>query len=142
VILPHEIAVYILNRKRHELLDLELTFDIALNIVGSANIPWDKVEIQPVVKDSAEGQPPADEILQENHQETAASDTAEKTSDNDEKNHLKRKSRHRSRHKRKERRSRQRLPQGKFCLRNIPRILKGNILPPEKFIYPIPRKTV
>jgi len=101
VILPHEIAVYILNRKRHELLDLELTFDIALNIAGSANIPWDKVEIQPVVKDSAEGQPPADETLQENHQEVSTADTAEKTSDNDEKNHLKRKSRHRSRHKKK-----------------------------------------
>jgi len=53
IILPHEIADYLLNRKRHELLELELTFDISLNIIGSSEIPWEKVEIQYVSKEPA-----------------------------------------------------------------------------------------
>lgn len=51
IILPHEIADYILNRKRNELLKLESAFDLHLNIYGSLEIPWDKMEIRPVLKD-------------------------------------------------------------------------------------------
>jgi ribonuclease E len=51
IILPHEIADYILNRKRSELLNLESTFGLALHILGSMGIAWDKVEIQQTIKE-------------------------------------------------------------------------------------------
>ena len=59
IILPHEIANYILNRKRSELLNLESTFDIILNISGSAEMPWDKLEIQQIIKEQIDIQEPA-----------------------------------------------------------------------------------
>ncbi|NMC97415.1 MAG: Rne/Rng family ribonuclease, partial [Deltaproteobacteria bacterium] len=61
IILPHEIADYILNRKRSELLALETEFDIALNIAGSAEIPWERVEIQHIMKEHTENHEHADE---------------------------------------------------------------------------------
>jgi ribonuclease E len=52
IILPHEIADYILNRKRSELLNLESTFGLTLNIAGSTESAWDKVEIQQTIKEN------------------------------------------------------------------------------------------
>ncbi len=61
IILPHEIANYILNRKRKELLNLESEFDLTLNISGSMDVPWDSVEIQQIIKEQAEIQEPQEE---------------------------------------------------------------------------------
>ena len=54
VILPHEIAGYILNHKRSELIKLEATFDLIIHISGSTEMPWDKLEIQHTIKEIAE----------------------------------------------------------------------------------------
>ncbi len=61
IILPHEIANYILNRKRKELLNLESEFDLTLNISGNVDVPWDSVEIQQIMKEQAEIQEPQEE---------------------------------------------------------------------------------
>lgn len=51
VILPHEIANYILNQKKAELLKMESTFCLALHIFGSGEMLWDKLEMQYVIKE-------------------------------------------------------------------------------------------
>ncbi len=51
VILPPEIASYILNQKRAELLSLESSFGLFLNISGSGEMQWDKIEIQQTLKE-------------------------------------------------------------------------------------------
>jgi len=61
IILPHEIASYILNQKRSELLNLESVFGLALHISGSTEMPWDKLEIQQSIKDQALATPVAQE---------------------------------------------------------------------------------
>jgi ribonuclease E len=50
IILPHEIASYILNHKRSELIKLEATFDLIIHISGSTEMPWDKLEIHHTIK--------------------------------------------------------------------------------------------
>jgi ribonuclease E len=100
IILPHEIADYILNRKKSELLDLESEFDITLNIVGSAEIPWDKVEIQQTARERIEAQEHHEENGEEKAEESSASTDEEKIPVNGEK-HTKKKSRRRPRHRRK-----------------------------------------
>jgi len=57
VILPHEIASYILNQKRSELLSLESSFGLVLHISGSGEMPWDKIEIQHTIKDNDSVEP-------------------------------------------------------------------------------------
>ena len=52
VILPHEIASYVLNQKRAELLSLESSFGLVLHISGSGEMPWDKIEIQHAIKEN------------------------------------------------------------------------------------------
>jgi len=54
VILPHEIAGYILNNKRSELLKLESTFDLIIHISGSTEMPWDKLETHHTIKEIAD----------------------------------------------------------------------------------------
>jgi ribonuclease E len=49
--LPHEIAFYILNNKRHELDSLERSFDVHLHIEGRPEMAWDKLEIQQSIKE-------------------------------------------------------------------------------------------
>ena len=102
IILPHEIADYILNRKRSELLDLETTFDIALNIAGSAEIPWEKVEIQQILKEQTNHHEHVHvEETEANHTENASEmNGAEKIIPNGEKP-SKKKSRRRPRHRRR-----------------------------------------
>ena len=51
VILPHEIASYILNQKRAELLSMESSFGLVLHLSGSGEMPWDKLEIQHTIKE-------------------------------------------------------------------------------------------
>ncbi|HNY49422.1 MAG TPA: Rne/Rng family ribonuclease [Smithella sp.] len=100
IILPHEIADYILNRKRSELLALETEFDIALNIAGSAEIPWERVEIQHIMKEHTENHEHADETAETRTEDTAEATAEEKTLLNGEKP-SKKKGRRRSRHKRR-----------------------------------------
>ena len=51
VILPHEIAGYILNNKRSELIKLEATFDLIIHISGSTEMPWDELETHHTIKE-------------------------------------------------------------------------------------------
>lgn len=51
VSLPHEIALYILNNKRSELLKLESTFGVCLIIEGKTDMAWDNFEIQQSMKE-------------------------------------------------------------------------------------------
>ena len=53
VSLPHEIALYILNNKRSELLNLEVGFGVCLHIEGCSDMPWDKLEIEQFMKEQA-----------------------------------------------------------------------------------------
>ena len=53
VSLPHEIALYILNNKRTELLKLESTFGVCLIIEGKPDMAWDNFEIQQSMKEQA-----------------------------------------------------------------------------------------
>jgi ribonuclease E len=98
--LHQEIANYILNRKRSELLDLESAFDLTLNISGSVEIPWDTVEIQQTIKE----QPPE---IQEQSEETSVKTEEDIELVPDEKDSAggekftKKKSRRRSRHKKR-----------------------------------------
>jgi ribonuclease E len=98
--LPLEIADYILNRKRSELLNLELTFDIALNIAGRVDIPWDKVEIEQIIKEQTDVHDPSEEIADAKTEETSEITTDEKVSVNGEKS-VKKRGRRRPRHKKR-----------------------------------------
>ena len=100
IILPHEIADYILNRKRSELLDLESIFNIILNIAGSTEIPWDRVEIQQVIKEQADINEQSEETTEAKTEEASTLTVDEKNSVNGEKP-AKKKNRRRSRHKRR-----------------------------------------
>ena len=51
VSLPHEIALYILNNKRTELLRLETNFGVCLLIEGKSDMAWDNFEIQQSIKE-------------------------------------------------------------------------------------------
>ncbi len=51
VALPHEIALYILNNKRSELIKLESAFGVCLHIEGRPDMAWDKIEIEQALKD-------------------------------------------------------------------------------------------
>jgi ribonuclease E len=51
VSLPHEIALYILNNKRSELLKLEAGFGVCLHIEGRPDMAWDKLEVQQSIKE-------------------------------------------------------------------------------------------
>lgn len=100
IVLPHEIADYILNRKRSELLELESSFDVALNISGSVEVPWDRVEIQQITKDHTEIREHAEEpstVIEEK----AESATDEKDAEHVQTQHSKKRSRRRPRHKRR-----------------------------------------
>lgn len=102
ITLPHEIADYILNRKRSELLKLESEFDTHLNIFGSMDIPWDKLEIQPVFKEKAlqTHEHGEDVSLSADVEKKLKFTVDDKCSANGEK-HPKKKSRRRSRHRKK-----------------------------------------
>ncbi len=64
IILPHEIADYILNHKRSELINLEATFSLTLHIAGNMETSWDRVEIQQTIKEKTVDAP-------EPHEETS-----------------------------------------------------------------------
>jgi ribonuclease E len=100
IILPHEIADYILNRKRSELLNLESTFGLTLHILGSMEIAWDKVEIQQIIKEQTLGVHEPHEEASLKTEENSVLATDEKVSVNGEIT-PKKKSRRRPRHKKR-----------------------------------------
>lgn len=79
VILPPEIASYILNQKRPELLNMESAAGIILHIYGNAEIPWDKVEIQTTLKEIESAEILPSEEIHPQPQETAAALPEQKT---------------------------------------------------------------
>ena len=94
IILPHEIAGYILNQKRSEILNLETTFGLNLHISGSTEMPWDKLDIQQIIKEQVVEKPAVQEEL--------PLKTAENSVLKDEpKEPVKKKSRRRPRHKKR-----------------------------------------
>jgi len=100
IILPHEIADYILNRKRSELLNLESMFHLTLHIAGSMEIAWDKVEIQQTIKEKILDAPEPPEETPLKTEETSELVTDEKASVNGE-GAPKKKSRRRPRYKKR-----------------------------------------
>jgi ribonuclease E len=101
IILPHEIADYILNRKRSELLNLESNFALTLHISGSMETAWDKVEIQQTIKEKTlDVSEPHEETIIKEVVENSELTTGEKTPVNGE-SALKKKSRRRPRHKKR-----------------------------------------
>ena len=100
IILPHEIADYILNHKRSELLNLESTFGLTLHIAGSTETAWDKVEIQQTIKEQTVDAPEPHEETPLKTEETSVLATDEKASVNGE-SVPKKKSRRRPRYKKR-----------------------------------------
>jgi ribonuclease E len=100
IILPHEIADYILNNKRSELLNLESLFGLTLHIAGSTETTWDKVEIQQTIKENTFDAPEPHDETPIKTEETSESATDEKASVNGE-GAPKKKSRRRPRYKKK-----------------------------------------
>ena len=56
VSLPHEVANYLLNQKRKELLGLETDYNIAISISGRVDMSWSDVLISIVKRDASSGQ--------------------------------------------------------------------------------------
>lgn len=100
IILPHEIADYILNHKRSELLNLESTFGLTLHIAGSIEISWDKVEIQQTIKEQTLDAPALHEDTSLKAVENSVLANGEKVSVNGE-SAPKKKSRRRPRYKKR-----------------------------------------
>ncbi|HPW24034.1 MAG TPA: Rne/Rng family ribonuclease [Smithellaceae bacterium] len=94
VVLPHEIASYILNNKRSKLMTLESTCGLTLHISGSTEMAWDSLDIKKTIKETSGEN--MDEFAHEH-------ETAEiiNFSGDDRKDTGKRKSRRRPRHKKK-----------------------------------------
>jgi ribonuclease E len=100
IILPHEIADYILNHKRSELLKLESTFSLSLHIAGSTETAWDKLEIQQIIKENTFDAPEPQEETLLKAEETSEFVTDEKATVNGE-GTPKKKSRRRPRYKKR-----------------------------------------
>jgi len=94
IILPHEIAGYILNQKRSEILNLETAFGLNLHISGSTEMPWDKLDIQQIIKEQVVEKP----AVQEELPLKAAEDSVLK---DEPKEPVKKKSRRRPRHRKR-----------------------------------------
>ncbi len=94
IILPHEIAGYILNQKRSELLNLETTFGLNLHISGSTEMPWDKLDIQQITKKQVLEKPAVPEELSLKAAENSVLKDEQKVP-------VKKKSRRRPRHKKR-----------------------------------------
>ena len=75
VSLPHEVASYLLNQKRKELLSLESDYNLAIHISGLSDMSWSDVSISLVKRDISNQQ--------------AAEEASEKTAQEDNKNHTK-----------------------------------------------------
>lgn len=100
IILPHEIADYILNRKRSELLKLEAACDLHLSVYGSLEISWDKMEIRPVFKDQTKDAPETQDVASSVSKDNMVVTVEEKCATNGEA-HGPKKSRRRPRHRKK-----------------------------------------
>jgi ribonuclease E len=105
VSLPHEIALYILNNKRTELLKLETNFGVCLLIEGKSDMAWDNFEIQQSVKEqtlevSAMQGVPLLTLAEETESDTD-SDIKTDAEESDVEEPPKRKSRRRPRHRKR-----------------------------------------
>jgi ribonuclease E len=106
VSLPNEIAMYILNAKRNELIKLETGFGVSLHIEGRPDMQWDKFEIEQSLKEQAlEATVTQEASLLKLAEETPADDSAEEPSaapvSQETEDAPRKKSRRRSRHRRK-----------------------------------------
>lgn len=54
VVLPHEVADYLLNQKRTEISRIETDHRVSIHISGSSTIPWDELQIETIKRESAE----------------------------------------------------------------------------------------
>ena len=96
VVLPHEIASYILNNKRSRLMNLESAFGLMLHISGSTEMPWDNMDIRKTVKEPVTEK--ADEEAHEHEHDMVETVTF---SIEDKKDTHKKKTRHRPRRRKK-----------------------------------------
>jgi len=81
VSLPYEVAGYLLNQKRSEILKLEAEYDMTINILAVPNMAWDTVTIEtiprkmmlevPEAKRSTAASPPGQEEIEEEGAEEA-----------------------------------------------------------------------
>jgi ribonuclease E len=104
VSLPNEIALYILNNKRSELLKLESAFGVGLYVEGREDMVWDKFEIQPMIKEqplevSAMQEVPLLQLAEDTEPDVEAEEKAEAETGAEET--PRKKSRRRSRHRKK-----------------------------------------
>ncbi len=53
VTLPHEVSDYLLNQKRSEIIKLETSYDTAIHICGSPDVPWDMLKMEYIGKTSS-----------------------------------------------------------------------------------------
>jgi ribonuclease E len=97
IILPHEIASYILNQKRPELLRLESSFGLVLHITGSTEMAWDNLEIQQTFKEKILDKPPVSEEAASLNTDTPPEIQVEKVTGNGDAPAKKRRSRNRTR---------------------------------------------
>jgi len=79
VSLPHEVANYLLNQKRKELLSLETDYNLTIHISGLSDMSWSDVSISTVKRDAS-----AEQVAELN-----ISEASEKTAKGNNKNHTK-----------------------------------------------------
>ncbi|MBI4633010.1 MAG: Rne/Rng family ribonuclease [Deltaproteobacteria bacterium] len=53
ITVPYEVADYLLNQKRTEIAKLESTYDVSINISGSASMAWDDLKIETAERKAA-----------------------------------------------------------------------------------------
>ena len=100
ITLPHEIADYILNQKRNELLNLETSFGLVVHIAGSNEMAWDKLEIQHTVKErDTDDAVKQEDMIAKTEEDAAMAAEQKEASDGDVP--VKKKSRRRNRGRRK-----------------------------------------
>lgn len=130
VVLPHEIASYILNNKRSKLMTLESTCGLTLHISGSTEMAWDSLDIKKTIKETSG----------ENMGEFAHEhETAEiiNFSGDDRKDTGKRKSRRRPRHKKKKTLETKSEEKSLFDFSGVAREAFPVLVPPSGSVLPV-----
>ena len=130
VVLPHEIASYILNNKRSKLMTLESTCGLTLHISGSTEMAWDSLDIKKTIKETSGEN--MDEFAHEH-------ETAEiiNFSGDDRKDTGKRKSRRRPRHKKKKTLETKSEEKSLFDFSGVAREAFPVLVPPSGSVLPV-----
>jgi len=130
VVLPHEIASYILNNKRSKLITLESTCGLTLHISGSTEMAWDSLDIKKTIKETSGEN--MDEFAHEH-------ETAEiiNFSGDDRKDTGKRKSRRRPRHKKKKTLETKSEEKSLFDFSGVAREAFPVLVPPSGSVVPV-----